>query len=291
MPDDVVGVVVDDRHARDALVEEDRHRLARRGRGIHRHHVGARHHHRAHERVGEVEDRVDELAVVLLDELVLGGLVDDARAAAPRTRTTSRATTPGVTRLPSATRPCASGPRRMRTPRMTGAAPRSRPFACCRPTLRGLAPTTTNEIAGHEHRGGEHRPPDAVEEQRERDRDEHGGRRLGEDADEDDRVGVRLGVVGDPAQRRRRCVPPAPSSARSAREVTPSAASIAAIRPPNATSSTAASEQQGSGHARLSSTLGGLEPHDELAAAGRTSRAPPRARRGRSRGGAAGRAW
>ena len=75
---DVVSLVVDDGHARDALLEEDRHRLTRGRRGIHRHHVGARNHHGAHERVGEVEHRVDQLAVVLLDELVLGGLVDDA---------------------------------------------------------------------------------------------------------------------------------------------------------------------------------------------------------------------
>ena len=76
--DDVVGVVVDDRDARDALLEEDRHRVARGGGRVDRDHVGARHHDLAHEGVGELEDRVDELAVVLLDELVLGRLVDDA---------------------------------------------------------------------------------------------------------------------------------------------------------------------------------------------------------------------
>ena len=54
--------------------------------------------------------------------------------------------TPGVTRLPSATSPCASGPRRMRTPRTTGAATPRSCFACWRPHERGLAPTSTNEI-------------------------------------------------------------------------------------------------------------------------------------------------
>ena len=60
-----------------------------------------------------------------------------------------------------------------------------------------------------------------------------------------------LGVVRDLAQRARRCARDAPSSARSAREVTPSAASIAAIRPPKATSSDRGDEEERSGHARL----------------------------------------
>ena len=38
--------------------------------------------------------------------------------------------TPGVIRSPTATSPCASGPSRMRMPRMIGAPPRSRPVAC-----------------------------------------------------------------------------------------------------------------------------------------------------------------
>ena len=46
--------------------------------GVDRDHVGARHHHLAHDGVVELEDRVDELAVALLEHVELGGLVDHA---------------------------------------------------------------------------------------------------------------------------------------------------------------------------------------------------------------------
>ena len=46
--------------------------------GVDRDHVGARHHHLAHDGVVELEDRVDELAVALFEHVELGGLVDHA---------------------------------------------------------------------------------------------------------------------------------------------------------------------------------------------------------------------
>ena len=45
---------------------------------VDRDHVGARDHHLAHDRLAPFEDRVDELPVVLLEHVRLGGLVDHA---------------------------------------------------------------------------------------------------------------------------------------------------------------------------------------------------------------------
>ena len=58
--------------------EEQAHRRADRGVGVDRDHVGARNHHLAHDGVVELEDRVDELAVVLFEHVELGRLVDHA---------------------------------------------------------------------------------------------------------------------------------------------------------------------------------------------------------------------
>ena len=78
-PDDVVGLVVDHGHAGHAAMQEERHGLVGRRLRTHGDHLRARHHHRADELVREVEHRVDEVAVVLLDEVVGRGLVDHAQ--------------------------------------------------------------------------------------------------------------------------------------------------------------------------------------------------------------------
>ena len=147
--------------------------------------------------------------------------------------------TPGVTRLPSATRPCASGPRKMRTPRMTGAAPRSRPFACWRPTVRGLAPTTTNEIpvirtaaASMAHQMLSNRIVNATVTSTAA----AVSARMRMNTTALACASGSMAILRSDAALR----PLEPRSARSAREVTPSAASIAAMRPPNAISRTAA---------------------------------------------------
>ena len=54
---------------------------------------------------------------------------------------------PGVTRLPSETSAFASGPRSTRRKCTSGALRRSTVSACALPTLRGLAPTSTNDTA------------------------------------------------------------------------------------------------------------------------------------------------
>jgi len=52
---------------------------------------------------------------------------------------------PGVRRSPRRTSRCARGPSTMRAPRMSPAHAFRKPFACCRPTARGDAPTRTKE--------------------------------------------------------------------------------------------------------------------------------------------------
>ena len=42
------------------------------------HHVGPRHHHLARDRVAELDDALDQLALLVLDHLVVGGGSDDA---------------------------------------------------------------------------------------------------------------------------------------------------------------------------------------------------------------------
>ena len=75
-PEHVVRPVADDRDAREAGAQEQRHRLRSVLSGVDRHHVGARHHDLAHDGVAELEDRVDHLALAGLDERALAGQVD-----------------------------------------------------------------------------------------------------------------------------------------------------------------------------------------------------------------------
>ncbi len=146
---------------------------------------------------------------------------------------------PGVMRVPRATRPWASGPRMILTPRMTGAAPRSRALACSRPRVRGLAPTTTYDTpvistaaASIAHQMLLKRSVNATV--------------TSTAAVVSARTRMKITAFacasGSAAILRSASAlrSPAPSSARSAREVTLSAASIATIRAPNASSSAAA---------------------------------------------------
>ena len=69
--DDVVGRLVVRGEPRLARRDRDADRLVDRRVGVDRDHVGPRHHHLAHDRVAELEDRVDELALLGLDRRLL----------------------------------------------------------------------------------------------------------------------------------------------------------------------------------------------------------------------------
>ncbi len=71
--DDVVVRVVVRREPRFAGFDRGRDRLVDGCIGFDRDHVGARHHDLAHDRVTEVEDRVDQLALFGLDRVLLRG--------------------------------------------------------------------------------------------------------------------------------------------------------------------------------------------------------------------------
>src|SRR4051794_124073 len=70
--DDVVGTALVRRDARKAGVDRGADPLLDHRVDFDRDHVGTREHHLAHERVAEFEDRVDELALFVLDRLFLG---------------------------------------------------------------------------------------------------------------------------------------------------------------------------------------------------------------------------
>ena len=78
-PDDVVRVVVDDRNARDALLEEDRHRRRASTQDASTVTMSVRGTMTARTNVS-VKSNTEWISspIVLFDELVLGGLVDDA---------------------------------------------------------------------------------------------------------------------------------------------------------------------------------------------------------------------
>ena len=74
--DHVVQPVADHRDAAEAGAQRQRDRLAQGLVLLDEHHVGPRHHHLAHDRVAEVEDRVDHPALAGLDHLAGLGQVD-----------------------------------------------------------------------------------------------------------------------------------------------------------------------------------------------------------------------
>ena len=71
--DDVVGRLVVRGQARLPGRDRDADRFVDGRVGVDRDHVGPRHHHLAHDRVAELEDRVDELALLGLDRRLLRG--------------------------------------------------------------------------------------------------------------------------------------------------------------------------------------------------------------------------
>ncbi len=199
---DVVSLAVGDRNAGDALVEEQRHRLLGGRRGIHRHHVGTRDHDGAHEPVGEIEDGVDEVAVVRLDQVLGCRFVHHAEQLLLR----------GEGRVPvdAGRQPIADEDEKVRQRPQHDARAADQGGACSEEALRVL-PADGSRRCTHQHERrdrhdddrGEHGPPDVVEDEGEghRDEDRRGG--LHEDADEDDGGAVGVGVGRDPQQRRR----------------------------------------------------------------------------------------
>ena len=72
-PDDVVGAPLARGEPREAVVDRALDRGFDRVVDLHRDDVGAGQHHLAHDRVAELEDRVDELALLARDGVLVGG--------------------------------------------------------------------------------------------------------------------------------------------------------------------------------------------------------------------------
>ena len=196
----LIRVLADHRDARDAGAEEQAERGAHRGVVVDRDHVGARDHHLAHDRVAPFEDRVDELAIVLLEHLELGRLVDHAEqlllAGEGRRLRPAR-------RDPVAEGDEAVGDRAEHDP--DGAHDRRREHDDALGV--GAAHAARARADQHERGAGHHEgareqdPPPVVEHLGEDERDEHGGRRLGDDAQEVEGVDVADDVGRDRDQR------------------------------------------------------------------------------------------
>ena len=75
--DDIVGVLADDRDAREARSQAQRECLAQGLVPLDEDHLGARHHDLAREGVAEFEDGVDHLPLVVLDQILGLGDVDE----------------------------------------------------------------------------------------------------------------------------------------------------------------------------------------------------------------------
>ncbi len=191
---------------------------------------------------------------------------------------------PGVTVLPSQASTSASGPSSSRAPRMTGAANRSTTRACTRPTLRGLAPTSTNDTAvmitaaiSSTSQGFRTSPANG-------EGDEHGGARLGEHAEEVDGVDVRARIRGD---REQRAAEPGPEGqvlrlgARQGRHGRVAGGEQAAEDDQHDRD-----DQEEGGHRLTGAASPARRSPRACRAAPGTSPAPPPPRRGRSRAGA-----
>ena len=282
----------DDRDARDAAAEEQAIAVADRGGRRRRHHVGARHHHLAHDGVAELEDRVDELAVVLLEHVELGGLVDHAEQLLLARRTIAVRGRPG--RDPVAERDERVGERAEHDPdaaherRGERAAGRA---ACARPTLRGLAPTSTNETAVMISAASEQRPTTARSKMT-RTRASPAPRRSSRRAMRMKLTALTCAPMSSAIASSERCAArlPSASSARSARRQH-------AERGVDRGHQAAEGDQQRRAATRKTAIIVGApvvarrrRSRRGCRAGCRTSPAPPRARRGRSRAGAGARA-
>ena len=199
-PHDVVGVVVHERNARHAAVEEDRHRVARGRVGVDGHHVGARHHEFAHVSVGEVEDGVDELAIVFFDEVARGRLVHHAeqllfggeRRTAGHTGGHPVAEEHETVREGTEHDPHAAHDRRCPAQEAPGVLPAEVP---------GARTDHDEGDARHKHGRRERRPEEVLEQEGERDGHQHRRGRVHDDADEGDGGGMRVRVGCDAPER------------------------------------------------------------------------------------------
>ena len=156
--DDVVEVLADHRDPGEAAAQEQRHRLAQVLVALDVDHVGARHHHLAHDGVAELEDRVDHLPLAGLDHRGRLGEVDQlAQLGLGRERALAEAAARGdrVADQDQQPRDRAEDPGRRREDRRrpTRARPARRAGGrgCAGPT-----PMTTNEHHEHHADRGQH---------------------------------------------------------------------------------------------------------------------------------------
>ena len=198
--DHVVQPVLDHRDAAEPGAQRQRDGLAQGLVLLDVDHVGPRHHHLADDRVAEIEDRVDHLALAGLDHLTAPRPGRPARAARPRSRTVPRSNPlPGVSALPIRISSRGSGPSTVvsidqragdRTGDLVGVLP-----------AEGAGRHAPEHVRDHDHGTGrdQHPLPGGVEDAEHHQGDQHDRRDLAHRTDEQRGVQVARRVLGDPS--------------------------------------------------------------------------------------------
>ena len=268
-------------------------------------HVGARHHDLAHEGVAELEDRVDHLAARRpRSRCARSARSTSSRSSASEANGPSRKPRPGRERVAEQRSAAAAAGRAAGRPG-TSTPARGQRDRARRAGGRGCAARPRRARTNHGHTRGrdEERPPAGAEPvPTQRSVDQHRRRQL---AAHPDAAAARSGSARGSAtigREPRRAPAARPASSSAARARHPRAAPLGARRTarPATTSTTrrrparhrAAPGSSGAcAHRRSGRLRSARQASQQLAPAARTSRAPPPARRGRSRAGAGCRAW
>lgn len=246
-------------------------------------HVGARDHHLAHDGVVELEDGVDELAVVLLEHLQLRGLVDHAEQLLLARERGDGLRPPGRHPVAEGDERVGDGPDRHADHAHEQRRPREQRAGVDAADGARARADEHERDGGHDRGGDQQRDPPLVDRRGQRERDEHRGAGLGDDPHEPEGVDARPGVGGDGEQRA--------AGARGGRELLDVRAGQRRDGGLGGGEQAAEDDQEERGRRRasieaVSARARSWRTRSGCRAGDRTSRAPRRARRGRSPAGA-----
>ena len=289
-PTGVVAAVPDDGDPGEPGAQEERHRLAQRlvlGDG---HHVGPRHHHLAHDGVAELEDRVDHLALVVLDDVGLPRPVEQVAQlglALERSLAVSLAGGHGVA---EGHEDVGDRPEHLAQAHRERRGPQGHRVVVLAPEGARRDTDDDERDERHDRDGDEEAGGRAVDEVEDGDRDEDRAHRLRDDAQEGEHREVCRGVA-DHDQQRRRAAAAVVVQLLGAHPRHPDDGRLG-CREEKGHDDAQQRERHHLGDHVCLRWSAGRDRRGRSAAAGaaaRTSPAPRPARRGRSRAGAAGR--
>ncbi|GMA20065.1 hypothetical protein GCM10025862_20860 [Arsenicicoccus piscis] len=201
-PHDVVVVLADDRDPGEAGAQEQRHPLAQRLVLVERDHVGARHHHLARQRVTELEDRVDHLALVVLDDVALLGHVHEIPQLGLGLERPVDIPLAGGERVAEGHEQPGDRSEDAAQPHHAGRHQQAHGLGVLHAEGARRHPDQGERDDQHDRRADGEGSPQPVDVLGHRDRDQHGRERLGGDPQEGGRRHVARRVAGDLDQRR-----------------------------------------------------------------------------------------